>query len=48
MRKTVMDKGSGFIAAITAVLLLQLIEPSRVSSPFWHDALAALVGVSVA
>lgn len=39
-----MAAGSTFIAALIAILALQLIEPARPPVPYWHAVGAALIG----
>ncbi len=43
-----MERGSKFVSALMAVLALQLIEPQRAPSPYWHLVLAAAAGTIVA
>ncbi len=43
-----MERGSKFVPALMAMLALQLIEPHRAPSPYWHLVLAAAAGTTVA
>ena len=44
----VMEHGSKFVAALMAILILQLLHPSSPQIPYWQDVSAALIGSLVA
>jgi hypothetical protein len=43
-----MERGSKFIAALMAVIVLGMFQPHSPPTPFWQEVAAALIGALIA